>query len=401
MSDRKQNDFDLQMKALLEDAEIKPSPRVWKAVSARLDQATQPWAWMKWAGVSLAAAAAIAAGVFYTGTGSHSSNTEQIQIVSSPVALAEASAETAVQTCSDFAESKADLLAMAEDSEIHMEIIQCCFPEDRLEPETENGHTTVSDEPAATEVRTGNAESRKTDRNTGNDEHGMTFEDLERMERSAVQTRRTQAYINGAVLGNESDIHGAAHINHMAPPSATMPQPGVYELGESSYGIPFTVGIGFRHYILPRLAIGTGVNYTLLSRSFEGKYIEVENAAISRDETGTFSHQMHYVGIPLNVYYDVVARNRFRFYVYGGTQAEYCVANNYRLYSKPVSYSTEVRGLQWSAAAGFGIQLNVTKHIGLYLDPGANWYFKSSHPANVRSEHPLLVNFDAGVRFDF
>ena len=65
-------DFDAQMRSILADAEVKPSHRVWKGVSARLDAdaapVVRPWGWMKWAGMSLAAAAAIAAGLFFTGT---------------------------------------------------------------------------------------------------------------------------------------------------------------------------------------------------------------------------------------------------------------------------------------------------------------------------------------------
>ena len=72
MQDNHYDEFDRQLRSMLADAEVKPSRRVWKGVSSRLDAASapavSPWGWMKWAGMSLAAAAAIAAGVFFSGT---------------------------------------------------------------------------------------------------------------------------------------------------------------------------------------------------------------------------------------------------------------------------------------------------------------------------------------------
>ena len=71
MPEKPINDFDLQLRSMLADTEVKPSRRVWKGISAHLDaaQAAQAasWSWMKWAGMSLAAAA-IAAAVLIPGT---------------------------------------------------------------------------------------------------------------------------------------------------------------------------------------------------------------------------------------------------------------------------------------------------------------------------------------------
>ena len=72
MQDDHSRDFDLQLRSMLEDATVKPSRRVWKGVSSRLDAdsvpAASPWGWMKWAGMSLAAAAVVAAALFFNGT---------------------------------------------------------------------------------------------------------------------------------------------------------------------------------------------------------------------------------------------------------------------------------------------------------------------------------------------
>ena len=59
MQDMRHQDFDQQIRSMLADAEAKPSRRVWKAVSARLDAAAAPaapaWGWMRWAMKSVTA----------------------------------------------------------------------------------------------------------------------------------------------------------------------------------------------------------------------------------------------------------------------------------------------------------------------------------------------------------
>ena len=73
MQDKHAQDFDLQVRSMLADAGAKPSRRVWKGISARLDAASAPaarsasWGWVRWAGMSLAAAA-LAAVLFLTRT---------------------------------------------------------------------------------------------------------------------------------------------------------------------------------------------------------------------------------------------------------------------------------------------------------------------------------------------
>ena len=60
-------EFDRQMKSVLQDAAEKAPRRVWRAVSARLDSAAAAALWWRWA-VPALVAAAIVAGVFVLGT---------------------------------------------------------------------------------------------------------------------------------------------------------------------------------------------------------------------------------------------------------------------------------------------------------------------------------------------
>ena len=58
-------------------------------------------------------------------------------------------------------------------------------------------------------------------------------------------------------------------------------------------------------------------------------------------------------------------------------------------------------GPQFSAGAGLGVEFKLTRQIGIYFDPGVNYYFPANQPKSIRTEKPFLLNFDAGVRFNF
>ena len=143
----------------------------------------------------------------------------------------------------------------------------------------------------------------------------------------------------------------------------------------------------------PRLSIGTGIDYTLLSRTFAGSYADVP---------GSVHHTLRYVGIPVRLYYDIISSGRIRFYVFGGGEAEYCIGNTYKLYASPDIVRTyKVDDLQFSVNAGLGAEFLLAPRIGMYLDPGANYYFNCNQPRSIRTEKPFMLNFDVGLRFNF
>ena len=199
---------------------------------------------------------------------------------------------------------------------------------------------------------------------------------------------RTALYAQGTIGSNESDFRPAPGA-WMAPGAES----GFSELGPSTYGIPFTVGLGVRFYLLPRLSLGTGVDYSLLTRSFTGSF---------NGESGSVSHTLQYIGVPVNLFYDIISSDRIKFYVYGGGEAEYCLSNKYRLYANPdIIRKYPVERIQYSVGGGLGVEFRLTRRLGIYLDPGVNYYFNCNQPRSIRTDKPFLVNFDAGLRFNF
>lgn len=390
MQDNRFDDFDLRVRSMLEDAAEIPPRRVWKGVSARLDAAAapvaSPWGWMKWAGLTLAAAAAIALGVFLPGTKDTSIPTnnhyqEQAMLAQAgESAAATAQAVTAADAPAQEAAPEKTVVrrsarkAVTEPAATQEPVTAGTQPVETAGPKDTG---TRNDGPAAGTVR----DNRVPDTDP--------FAELttEKPVRKAV--RRPALYAQGAVGGNES-------TGRPLPPAARM-APGTSddfsEQGTSSYGIPFTIGLGIRFYVAPRLSLGTGLDYSLLTRTFTGNY---------QGTSGSVAHTLQYLGVPLNLYYDIIDAEKIRFYAYGGGELEYCISNKYKLFASPdIIRKYPVDKLQYSVGAGLGVEFRLSQHLGLYLDPGLQYYFPGNQPKSIRTEKPLMVNFDAGLRLNF
>ena len=57
-------------------------------------------------------------------------------------------------------------------------------------------------------------------------------------------------------------------------------------------------------------------------------------------------------------------------------------------------------GVQGSADLGLGVQMKISDHLGLYLDPSAKYYFGANQPKTIRTQQPVMFNLEFGVRFD-
>ena len=202
--------------------------------------------------------------------------------------------------------------------------------------------------------------------------------------------RKASLYAQGSLGGNESDINFHHGIASMAPGADGT---GISEQSTSTYGVPVSFGLGVRFYIAKRLSIGTGLDYSILTRTFTGKFSDV---------SGSVLHTMHYIGVPVNLYYDVIGTDKVKFYVYGGAEAEYCLSNSYTLFASPnIVKRSPVSRPQFSVGAGLGVEFRLSDRLGLYLDPSARYYFQCSQPKNIRTDKPFMADFDAGLRFNF
>lgn len=393
-------DFDLQLRSMLEDAEIRPPRGSWKNISGRLDAASVPGTGrtvpglMRWAGAAVAFAA-VAIGVFFAvpDTGKEPVRVERgalmaenIQIITPGIAKAAAIGNGRKLASTEFEEVKAIIPSdtSVQNQESRTDVADAGQNGSRKAGQNDTGKT-----PRSRKEYSSNWES------VHEDPFAMLEEDEDRNKRGFGATF---LYAKGAIGGNDPDFVGRSASISMAPGVSSS---GITELSESTYGIPFSLGLGVRVYLLPRLSIGTGIDYSLLTRTFTGTYTGPDSSGQTNvTEAGNVQHMLQYIGIPADLYFDILESDKIKFYVHGGGEVEFCISNKYTVFSSPkITCSEPVKKLQYSVGGGVGVEFRLAENLGLYLDPGIKYYFPDGQPKSIRTDKPVMFNFDAGLRF--
>lgn len=213
------------------------------------------------------------------------------------------------------------------------------------------------------------------------------------------KSRKTPSWIitaGGNIQNNKAD--GAAS-GAMRSAGDADSNSRINDLGDQTFGIPLTFGVGVIKTLPSGLGFGTGVNYSLLPRTFRGTYTPEDGAGYEADIT----ERQHFIGIPLNVFYEIVSTEHFSFHVFAGGEGEKLISRNFTITgdnTSPVNYSEGAKGIQWSVGGGIGMEFKLTRHLGLYLDPGVRYYFNCAQPRSIRTIQPFMFNLEAGLRLD-
>ena len=170
---------------------------------------------------------------------------------------------------------------------------------------------------------------------------------------------------------------------------------------ETLDGIPLSLGAGVRLHFTEHWSLGMGLNYTLLTSKFNGKYIKVADGIEEAPVAGNVRNVQHYIGIPINAYYDIVSRDFINLYAYAGGTVEKCILNTYQIQTTTdIHHSEKVKGVQLSVNAGIGVEFRLGRYVGMYIDPSLRYYFNNGQPKSIRSSQPLMLGFEAGLRFN-
>lgn len=161
---------------------------------------------------------------------------------------------------------------------------------------------------------------------------------------------------------------------------------------------PIQVGVSVAYSFTDRLSIESGLTYSCLVSDLS-----------SGTPSGNYDirQTLHYIGLPLALRYDFLKIKGFSLYASAGGQMEKCVAGktrtDYFVDGKKVSSENGrimVEPLQWSVNAYVGAQYSFNRLVGLYVEPGAAYYFRNGSPVNcIYSERPFNFSLRAGLRF--
>lgn len=153
---------------------------------------------------------------------------------------------------------------------------------------------------------------------------------------------------------------------------------------------PISVGVQVGWGVTECLRINTGVVYTNVSSDFINS---------SYNTTQVTTQTLHYVGVPLNISYDFWQTKRFKTYVTAGGEADFNVKNHTE--SDGEVMASKHDRTQWSANASLGAQFDIIPQLGIYVEPGAKYYFDNgSQIENTFKDKKLNFNLQFGLRWN-
>lgn len=178
-------------------------------------------------------------------------------------------------------------------------------------------------------------------------------------------------------------------------------QPEVQE--EYSHKIPVKVGLTARYNITGRLGVETGLTYSILSSS-----VKTGNSETGKNWS-TGSQTLHYLGIPLNISFNILNSRYVNIYVTGGGMMEKSISGNIKTdeyvdgkFARTLTTNISPKGLQWSVNAAAGVQANILPQLGLFVEPGVSHHFKNgSRVRSIYTDKPTDFSLGFGLRYSF
>ena len=143
----------------------------------------------------------------------------------------------------------------------------------------------------------------------------------------------------------------------------------------------------------------SGVTYTYLSSSL--------SSGTSKNLYET-EQSLQYIGIPLNIMYNIWDNKQMGFYLSGGGLVEKNISGkshtNYIINNKiELSEERKIKDgpLQFSVNSAVGFQYNASSLLGVFVEPGIGYYFNNgSDIETIYKDKPLNFNLKIGLRFN-
>lgn len=159
----------------------------------------------------------------------------------------------------------------------------------------------------------------------------------------------------------------------------------------SDHDFPVKFGAMVRVPLNRRLALDAGISYARLRSELD--FV----ASDGTRKTDGVQH-VNYLGVPLSLVADVWSARGWNVYASAGGEVAKSVKTQWRDQDGR-AYEGCARPWQWSVSAAVGMQFNLSRHVGLYVQPSVDYYFDNhSSVQTYYTEHPFTPALRMGVR---
>lgn len=174
---------------------------------------------------------------------------------------------------------------------------------------------------------------------------------------------------------------------------------------EMEHSQPVSFGITVSKELFEDLYIETGLVYSYL-------YSRTKSSSVASQESE--SQRLHYIGVPINLNYNIFNLRKLNVYASIGGMIEKDVYGEYRSNREGQSVESDLPSTamvkdkisqlnpQFSVNAGVGLSYPIYNDLKLYGKIGGAYYFdaKNLHPT-IYSDRKIVMDLSLGVRYEF
>lgn len=411
----KHNDWTEQLRQRLNDAEVPAPENLWDSISKQLDaqgqqqDAEDAQVAKKPHRVALLPWAAAASVVLIAGVGMWwqlRSNTPDIAMLEPsphPITLTDNKAVVADAAVANTKASAVNTKVSAANSHISTTSSNAmlAYKDNTLAPTASNKEeevmalTMAEQEVQSEPIAEGSTTTSTPTTKATQTQAAHTAYHLPRTQHQASNTR-WQVGVGTAGNMNRYKSSGPIYVNSLSAVNTEYADNEMFRVSPyeqdtkdvTHHDMPISIGFTASYSVTPRIALASGLVYTLATSSFQ-------HGASMPKETQT----LHYVGIPLNLSYTVWGNSWLRTYIMAGAQADM----NVKATLKADGHKSNIDNdrAQFSVTGGAGVQLNVAQQLGVYVEPGVRYYFDNgSAVQTIFKEHPTNFSLQVGLRWN-
>lgn len=419
----KHNDWTEQLRQRLNDAEVPAPENLWDSISQQLDtqgqqqdtqgqqqDAEDAQVAQKPHRVALLPWAAAASVVLIAGVGMWwqlRGNTPDIAMLEPaphPITLTDskavvadaATANTKASATSTHAMLAYKYNALAPTASNKEEVMALTMAEQEVQNEPIAAGSATTDEASTptTTVSVSTPTTQKSQRTTQTQAAHTAYH----LPRTQHQTSITRWQVGVGTAGNMNRYKssGPIYVNSLSAVNTEYADNEMFRVSPyeqdtkdvTHHDMPISIGLTASYSVTPRIALASGLVYTLATSSFQ------HGASMPKE-----TQSLHYVGIPLNLSYTIWGNNWLRTYIMAGAQADM----NVKATLKADGHKSNIDNdrAQFSVTGGAGVQLNVAQQLGVYVEPGVRYYFDNgSAVQTIFKEHPTNFSLQVGLRWN-
>jgi len=179
--------------------------------------------------------------------------------------------------------------------------------------------------------------------------------------------------------------------------SKTKEQLRMENFPEVTHRVPLSFGLTVKKELNRTFSLETGLVYSFLDSRFENRSSE-KKALL----------QLHYIGVPLNVQAKILGdkKSDWEIYLSVGGMVEKGIYSHYKQtnyansnYVMEIISNEKIDGLQYSLSLAPGIDYKIYRNYSIYFEPKISYYFDNEQPVSARTERPVVIGINGGLRF--